>query len=615
MNGTTNTPARASKADTLAALVTTIEEGPASARKAKKRLAQLVADIKIELGQVEELRRKTAETARRIGDLLNQAKALCDLTGHDWLPWLAQNFEMDQKTAWRYMQIAKRWHELGNLPNGAGITAALRMLEAADARATADVPPSSGTTWFNFLSQLTPGLAKKEQIEQSASFIFANGRITTFNGKVRCSAPSPLRDFTGAVEGKSFLDALKVRGREKVEIFADGDALVIAGKGSRAVLRVEQEIMPDMERAANDLGQPADWLPVGEGFWDALAKVQQCAGKDDRIFETICVNITPDWIEACDDTQLMRWPLATGLKENVLVRQSSIKALAVQGMTEYRLTKDWVHFRKPADGGYQTSGCYRYPDEYGDLTDYLKVDGPALVLPPGLRRAIDRAAKFSREYVDANRVLVQLGAGKLVVAAEGRTGSDVTELECEYDGPARHFLIPPLPLDKAAGFRAPVVVGKEMLKVATNEFEWVARIFPLELDGAQHAVVPMSNEPDPAPRPSHEESQVMEAPPRASWATQAMTALPGASDAMCETVDHCATKFAVAVAALLNEKQHPLCLKKEAESRIAAALEEELLRWTTATVDGYQVTDADRCTCEERYPHAPWEDDADDEEE
>lgn len=60
--------------------------------------------------------KRTAEDIIAIGQDLIEVK---ERLGHGkFLPWLRSEFEMDQKTAWRFMEVARRFGDkIGNLPN------------------------------------------------------------------------------------------------------------------------------------------------------------------------------------------------------------------------------------------------------------------------------------------------------------------------------------------------------------------------------------------------------------------------------------------------------------------------------------------------------------------
>lgn len=59
--------------------------------------------------------RRTIQNAIRIGELLTQRRA--ELKHGQWLPWLDENINFDQKTAWNYMRLYEERDKLGNVPN------------------------------------------------------------------------------------------------------------------------------------------------------------------------------------------------------------------------------------------------------------------------------------------------------------------------------------------------------------------------------------------------------------------------------------------------------------------------------------------------------------------
>lgn len=75
-----------------------------------KTLPALAEQINTEHRQCEEAIRTAVQHAIYAGELLAEAKALCEHGG--WLAWLSGNFEGSERTAQAYMRLAREWPKL-----------------------------------------------------------------------------------------------------------------------------------------------------------------------------------------------------------------------------------------------------------------------------------------------------------------------------------------------------------------------------------------------------------------------------------------------------------------------------------------------------------------------
>lgn len=73
----------------------------------------------------------TLPLARKAGDLLSEAKAICKRNGILWEPWVRENCEMSERTAQGYLRIATNWEKISEAQSSAPVTsidAALKLL-------------------------------------------------------------------------------------------------------------------------------------------------------------------------------------------------------------------------------------------------------------------------------------------------------------------------------------------------------------------------------------------------------------------------------------------------------------------------------------------------------
>lgn len=323
--------------------------------------------------------------------------------------------------------------------------------------------------FLQVLETVQPGLSPREIVEQSSSFVFKGGRVITFNDEVACSRTSGLPlDFTGAVQAAPLLTLLGKLVEEELELQIGEGELLVLGKKRKAGIRMEATITLPVD----SVEQPTEWQQLPEDFSDAVDMVQQCASKDESQFALTCVHLHPRWMEACDNFQITRYKLVTGVVKACLVRKEALRHITGLGMTKFAETETWLHFSGPSE--LQLS-CRRYTEQYPDLAAYLKVeDGQPLTLPKGLAEATEKAQIFSAENPDNDQVLVELRPQKLRIKGQGNSGWFSEVKTIAYDGPELSFLISPKLLTELTKRVNDCEISKDRLKVSGGKWIYLS---------------------------------------------------------------------------------------------------------------------------------------------
>lgn len=287
------------------------------------------------------------------------------------------------------------------------------------------------------LEEVEPGLTTKEIVEQSSCYVFTKGHVITFNGEIYCRAESPL-DIEGAVPARHLRDLLSKIPDETIDVQVKDNSLRIKAKGGRGSL----QLFPEIALPIDQVEKPGRWINLHPEFCDAVSMVQACAAKDNDNYKITCVNITPDHVEACDNYQLSRYTLETGLIEGGMIKRDSIKHVPFLGMTEASETETWIHFRNKH--GLQMS-CRRWTEGYENLDKLIKTtgDGDPVTLPGGLSDALERNQVFARDEGDDEAVHVRLKDGKMSLRGESVAGWWEERKKIKYKGPDLSFLIAP----------------------------------------------------------------------------------------------------------------------------------------------------------------------------
>lgn len=318
------------------------------------------------------------------------------------------------------------------------------------------------------LESIQAGLTLKEVVQQSSCFAFQDGMVMTFNDEVACRRKSPLK-INGAVQAAPLLAILRKMPEDELDISLDGDELVIRGKGRKSGIATQAEVLLPMEKVE----EADDWKPLHEDFSDAIFVTQQCVDKDDSNYAGSCIHIHPKYIEACDNSQAIRYKLKTKVKEPFLVRGKSIQHMVGLGMTEFCETETWIHFRNP-DG--LIYSCRRDPQPYESLDDVLNSTGEPLTIPKGIADAADRAEVYSAENADENEVTVEIKPGRIRIIGDGISGWFTEIKKLKYRGPKISFRVGPKLLVELVKRYNDCFISPDRLKVDTGKFIYVVAL-------------------------------------------------------------------------------------------------------------------------------------------
>jgi len=318
------------------------------------------------------------------------------------------------------------------------------------------------------LESVTAGLSTREIIEQSSCFVFTEGRVVTYNDMIACSQSTNMPNV-GAIQAKRLLLLLQKLPDDTIEVETGEGKVKIKGKNRKAWIAAEKDILLPID----SIHMPKEWQKLHSDFLEALGMVQECAGKDETKPSSTFIHIHPEWIEAFDNYQAARFYLPTGMSKPILVRQVSLKYIIGLGMTEWGLTKSWMHFRNSSG---LTLSCRREIDEFFDLTKILQVKGEKTAFPKGLADAVDRAEIFSSEDADNNQVTVKIDRGKVTVEGSGLTGGFSEVKKNSYSGNPYCFAISPTLLIEIIKKYSECQITKNRLRVDGGKFQYVTTL-------------------------------------------------------------------------------------------------------------------------------------------
>lgn len=321
------------------------------------------------------------------------------------------------------------------------------------------------------LRAVEPGVAERETVDQSTCFAFKSGYVFAYNEEIAARAKSPLgKKITGAVRAGSLLKILQKLPDDELLVSCTEKELILSGKRRKTGLLLEQEVRLDL--SVVEVPEESAWKPLPADFEQAVQTVASCSSTQDQLMNLTCIHVCPKYLEACDNFQLVRYYLKMRTDHEFLVRGSSLKEVAVRGVSQYSETENWAHFRNLERG--VILSCLLLVDEnpYPDLAKFLDFEGSQVVLPSGLAEAVEKAEIFSSEEKDDNLVSVTLSNGRLRLRGTGVTGWYEESKPVKYEGEELSFLIRPQLLADLTKKSNECLMSDRLLKVDGGAYEY-----------------------------------------------------------------------------------------------------------------------------------------------
>lgn len=313
---------------------------------------------------------------------------------------------------------------------------------------------------------LTPGLGTGDVVEQSACFIFGNGRVFCFNDEVACSVGTEL-DIQAAVAAVPLLGILRKMPDKELQVDLGDGILSIKGVGSKRETGIRMD--KDIKVSIDDIVVPNDWNKLPPDFSSVVDIACQCASKDADKFELSCVHVHPNYLETCDDYQLIRCYLKVGFGDSI-IRRSVLQNVSNMMAVEFSETDCWIHFRSSSG---MVMSCRKYSENYPSLDALMDFTGVKSSLPDGIDGVVSRASVF----VDSNkagRVVIELRKGKMRISGIGDDGWFRETLDTNFDGDSMKFSISPKLLLEVSKRSKDWEITEGRFKVSTEKWTYVS---------------------------------------------------------------------------------------------------------------------------------------------
>jgi len=327
------------------------------------------------------------------------------------------------------------------------------------------------------IKKLMPGIdSSNGLIAQSDCVIFRKDGTWAFNDSVAVRSEFTL-GFDGAIPAQKLMSLLnRFKGKEEVVTEIKGNEYHLSRQdyrkdGRKAGIRKGSiKFQPEHNFMKYDIAMPTRWRPLPEDFCDAVLATSKVTGREEHKFTLTCIHITPDFVEACDNTQLIRWKTQTGFRTDVLIPNRVAMSIMKHKVVEAGLTKGWVHFRDK-DG--ITYSARTHDDKYPDMDPFYDVKGDRITFPEKLSNLAQEVSSISSGGRDAD-VLMKLSEDTLVMESHSLEMSLSDTLPINYKGEPISFYIHPQICVYLSENARRTIVNATRMKVWTTEFQYVA---------------------------------------------------------------------------------------------------------------------------------------------
>lgn len=287
------------------------------------------------------------------------------------------------------------------------------------------------------LSAVRPGLASREIVEQSMSFVFEPDRVMTYNDETFMVHPLE-SGLQGAVPAEVLYNLIRKLPDDEIELDIKDNHLIISGKQRTADLFLEAELrlpVDEIPRPDN-----AMWKEIPEGFAKACTLALTSVAKNLVRPALAGVLFSRDKVVSSDGMRITHIDYSLPVHD-LVVPAATLETVLKFSPTHVASDEGWIHFRT---GGSLQMSSRTIAAAYPETSGLVDIKGEKIEFPTATKDIVDRAATVL-SLDDDSSALVELilEDNKMQVIAEGTAGKFIEEIRLRYKGPEIHALIKP----------------------------------------------------------------------------------------------------------------------------------------------------------------------------
>ena len=334
---------------------------------------------------------------------------------------------------------------------------------------------------LGILSKVRPGLAAKEIVEQSTSFLFLEGQVSAYNDEVLVSHPG-CDGLRGSVQSTELYALLSKLQDDELDVQTTETEMLIKGLKTEAGITLQADISDKLQSVMKELVIEHVWKPLPKDFAGIVQQATFAAGQDMTKPLLTCVHVTSQYAEACDNYRMARIAFPKRLRiKDMLLPARAIQNISQYVPIQYAEGDGWAHF-KNADG--VQFSCRTMEGQYPDLSGLLDVKGTSIEFPDGILDSLERSGVFLDDSVMGNEVSsLRMSSDGLDVSARGVSGWIKETLPIAYEGDPVEFQVLPKALQSILKRHPSAVIGPRSILFKGDGFSYCCSIVAKEEEG------------------------------------------------------------------------------------------------------------------------------------
>jgi hypothetical protein len=322
------------------------------------------------------------------------------------------------------------------------------------------------------LELVKPGLANREIIEQSNSFAFIDGIVTTFNDEICLTHKVEGLNITGAIKAAELYALLSKLKKAEIEVtLTKNEIQFISGK-AKATFTLQKEIKLPID----SLGKKGKWKDLPENFIKALKFTMGACTRDMSQPLLTCVNVTESGvIEGSDSYRISHFVLGEKMPiKTFLLPASSASNVVKLNPTQIAEGNGWIHFKTKEE---TTLSCRIFEDDsYPDTSKFLKIKGEKLTFPEIIKDMLDRAMVFcKREQLLDETVEISIANSRFKIKSQSESGRFEEDIRTSFAG-TLSFEIKPYLLKDILSETLDCIVSTNRLKFEGENWQYITSL-------------------------------------------------------------------------------------------------------------------------------------------
>lgn len=276
------------------------------------------------------------------------------------------------------------------------------------------------------LSLTQGGLAKKEIVEDTASYIFDGGYVYTYNDSTSAVSWVPINEKI-VVKAKPFYHIIKESSDKYVEIHSTDSTLYINGNETSAKISINRT--SPLQFSIYELGVPPiysdKWASVSKDLIPHIKTSFMTTSKNMAKPTLTCVYWNNNVIQATDNYSITSCTLTTSHPEakNILIPSEAVSLLLKIDPVAFALTGDWLHFKTTEDA---IISCRTFEGVFPDLGGCLSKECTTFIeFPSNFAAILKRVGKIApKNHYLQKEATVTICNGQLTVHARMEEGGE-----------------------------------------------------------------------------------------------------------------------------------------------------------------------------------------------